>query len=41
MKPSNLYLLVYMVGVVLTLGGLWLVKNLIQHAIHDAMQKEA
>lgn len=40
MKPGQLYFAVYVIGVVCTFGALWLVKNMIQHAIHDAMQPE-
>jgi len=39
-KMSGLYLGVYIVVVIISLGTVWFAKNLIVHAIHDAKKLE-
>lgn len=39
-KPGNVYLAVYMIAVIISLGSIWFVKNMISHAIYDANQTE-
>ena len=37
-KPSNIYLAVYIIACICTLGAVWFVRNLISHAIYEAQQ---
>lgn len=38
-KPSGIFLAVYVIGCVVTLGALWVFKNTIQLAIYDATEQ--